>query len=94
VVYDYGYFDHFHHFHHFDEGGPPLDGVPMPAAVIVVHDEPNTRELVVLSLRAAFLKVRILGAANTQHAEQGATLMSHRHHCREDRTNCPVSEGA
>jgi hypothetical protein len=29
-----------------------------------------------------------------QHAEQGATLMNHRHHRREERTNCPESGGA
>ena len=29
----------------------------MPAAVIVVHDDRNTRELVALSLRAALLEV-------------------------------------
>jgi DNA-binding NtrC family response regulator len=29
----------------------------LPAAVLVVHDEPNTRELAVTALRAAFLDV-------------------------------------
>jgi DNA-binding NtrC family response regulator len=29
----------------------------MPAAVLVVHDEPNTRELAVTALRAVFLDV-------------------------------------
>jgi DNA-binding NtrC family response regulator len=34
----------------------PFEGsVPLPAAVVVVHDERNTRDLVVVALRAAFL---------------------------------------
>ena len=32
----------------------------MPAAVLVVHDEQNTRELAVSALRAAFLEVVVI----------------------------------
>jgi DNA-binding NtrC family response regulator len=41
-------------------GAPSADfdgGKAMPAAVLVVHDEQNTRELAVTALRAAFLDV-------------------------------------